>query len=88
MQYLLEWGFDKHLCQDYMWIRKRKPEDKPLNNRNLWNKKQIRKLLLIVTIADLKQFTDKNKSNTYIGTFIELYNWKNRGQVHEIYGMV
>ncbi len=43
---------------------------------------------MIVTVTDPEQFTDKGKSSTYIGAVIKLYNWRNRGQVHEIYRMV
>ena len=43
---------------------------------------------MIVTVADPEQFTDKSKPITYIGAFVELYNWRNRGQVHEIHGIV
>ena len=39
-------------------------------------------------VTDLEQFTDKNKSIIYIGAFVELYNWKNRGQVYEIHQIV
>ncbi len=39
-------------------------------------------------MADPERFTLKGKPVTYIGAFVELYNWKNRGQVHEIYGMI
>ncbi len=88
VQCSLEWGSDKHPRQDYVWIRGKEPEDGPLNDRKPWNGKQIGKLLLIVTIADPERFTDKGKSITYIGAFVELYNWRNRGQVHEIHGMV
>ncbi len=41
-----------------------------------------------MTVADLEQFNYKNKSITYIEVFVKLYNWRNDGQVHEIYGMV
>ena len=41
-----------------------------------------------MTVADPKRFTAKNKPITYTGAFVELYKWKNRGQVHEIHGMV
>ncbi len=71
-----------------MWIGRKEPEDRPLNDRKPWNGKQIGKLLLIVTVADPEQFTDKGKLITYIGAFVKLYNWRNRGQVHEIHGMV
>ncbi len=30
----------------------------------------------------------KGKPVTYIGAFVELYNWRNRGQVHEIHAMI
>ena len=43
---------------------------------------------MIMTIADPEQFTDKTKPITYIEEFVVLYNWKNRGQVYEIYRMV
>ncbi len=46
------------------------------------------KLLLIVIIADLKRFTNKSKPITYIRVLVKLYNRRNRGQVHEIYGIV
>ncbi len=41
-----------------------------------------------MTIVDLEQFIDKGKSITYIKAFVELYNWKNYGQVYEIHGIV
>ncbi len=41
-----------------------------------------------MTIADLKQFTDKGKPITYIRAFIELYNCRNHRQVYEIHGIV
>ncbi len=43
---------------------------------------------MIVIVANPEQFTDKGKQIPYIRSFVELYNWKNRKQVHEIYGMV
>ena len=39
-------------------------------------------------MADLEQFTLKNKLVIYTGALVELYNWRNCGQVHEIYGIV
>ena len=60
----------------------------PTNERKPWNGKQIEKLLLIVTVADPERFTAKGKPITYTGAFVELYKWRNRGQVHEIHGMV
>lgn len=39
-------------------------------------------------IVDLKQFIIKNKLFTLTEAFVELYNLTNRGQVHEIYGIV
>ena len=41
-----------------------------------------------MTVADPEWFTAKSKLITYTRAFVELYKWKNRGQVHEIYGMV
>ena len=43
---------------------------------------------MIVTVADPERFTAKGKPITYIGAFVELYKWRNRGQVHEINGMI
>ena len=60
----------------------------PTNERKPWNGKQIEKLLLIVTVADPERFTAKGKPITYTGAFVELYKWRNRGQVYEIHGMV
>ena len=45
----------------------------PINKKKLWNRKQIVKLLLIVTVADPKRFTAKGKSITYTEAFVELY---------------
>ena len=39
-------------------------------------------------MVDLEQFTPKSKLVIYTKALVELYNWKNRRQVHEIYGMV
>ena len=43
---------------------------------------------MIVTVVDLKEFTNKNKSITYIKTFLELYNRRNHEQFYKIYGIV
>ena len=53
-----------------------------------WNGKLIRKLLLIVTVADPEWFTLKDKPVIYTGAFVEIYNWRYREQVHEIHGMI
>ena len=45
-------------------------------------------LLLIMTMVDPEQFTYKTKPVTYIEALVELYNWKNRGQIHEIHKMI
>ncbi len=39
-------------------------------------------------MADPEQFTLKGKPVTYNGVFVEFYNWRNHGQVHEIHGMI
>ena len=41
-----------------------------------------------MTMADPKRFTPKGKPVIYTGAFVELYNWKNGGQVHKIYKMI
>ncbi len=41
-----------------------------------------------MTITDPEAFMDKGKPIIYIKAFVELYNWRNRGQVHEIHGIV
>lgn len=72
VQYLLQWGSDKCSFQDHVYIRERKSENVPFNNRNSWNRKQIRKLLFIMTIIDLEKFTNKDKLITYIEVFVKL----------------
>lgn len=64
------------------------PINRPGNEKKPWNGKLIGRLLLTVSMADLKRFTLKGKPVTYTGAFVELYNWRNRGQVHEIHGMI
>lgn len=54
----------------------------------LWNSKLIEKLLLTVTVLDIKWFTFKDKPITYIRTFIEVYNQMNSGQVHEMHKII
>lgn len=41
-----------------------------------------------MTIADPEWFTAKSEPIINIGVFVELYNWKNYGKMHEIYGIV
>ena len=41
-----------------------------------------------MTVADPERFTPKGKPVTYTGAFVELYNWRNGGQVHEIHRMI
>lgn len=38
-----------------------------------------------MTVVDLKRFTPKDKAITYIRAYVELYNWRNCGQVYGIY---
>ena len=64
------------------------PINRTSNKKKPWNGKLIRKLLLTMTVADPKRFTPKSKPITYTGAFIELYIWRNVGQVHEIYKMI
>ena len=44
--------------------------------------------MLIVTMADPRWFTLKKKQVIYSRAFVELYNWKNNGQIHEIYRII
>ncbi len=44
--------------------------------------------MLTVTVADPERFTLKGKPVIYTGAFVEVYNWRNRGQVHEIHGII
>ena len=46
------------------------------------------KLLLIVIVANLKQFTAKSKLIIYTRIFVEFYKWINYGKVHKIYRMI
>ena len=39
-------------------------------------------------MADPERFTPKGKPVTYTGAFVERYNWRNGGQVHEIHEMI
>lgn len=41
-----------------------------------------------MTIAYLEWFTNKNKLIIYIGAFVKLYNWRNRGKVYKIYEII
>ena len=41
-----------------------------------------------MTVADPERFTSKDKPITYSGAFVELYNWRNGGQIYEIHGMI
>lgn len=76
VQYLLKWVTDKHFCQNHKQIRRRESV-RFFNDKKLSNKKQIRKLLLTITVADPERFIAKNKLITYIEVFVNLYNWKN-----------
>ena len=73
VRYLLVWRTDKRPRQDHIWIGEGELIHEPTNERKLWNGKQIRKLLLIVTVADPERFTAKSKPITYTGAFVELY---------------
>ena len=53
--------------------------NRPSNKGKSWNGKFMRKPLLIVTVANPKWFTPKDKLVTYTGIFIELYNKRNSG---------
>ncbi len=38
-------------------------------------------------MANLERLTPKDKPVIYTGALVELYNWRNYGQVYEIHGM-
>ena len=88
MQFLMEWGTSKQPRQDHIWIGAGEPNNRPTNEGKPCNGKLIGRLLVTVTLADPERFTPKGKPITYTEVFVELYNWKNRGQVYKIYGMV
>lgn len=44
------------------------------NEKKPWNSKSIKKMMLIIIVADLEQFTLKNNLVTYIEVFVELYH--------------
>ena len=46
------------------------------------------RLQLIVTILDPLRRNFKNKPLKYTGAFIELFKWRNQGQIHETHGML
>ncbi len=48
----------------------------------------IRKMLLIVTIADPQQSNQKRKLMMYTRTFVEIYNWHSKGLVYKTYRMI
>lgn len=85
-QYNIGWSTDNRFCYNHIQIREKKPED--FNNRKQQNGKQIKKLLLIIIIADLDQFTTKSKSITHIRAFVKLNNQKNHEHVYKIYKMI
>ena len=68
------WGTSGQPCQDHIWIGGGEPINQPSNKGKSLNSKLIRKLLLIVTVANPEQFTPKGKPVTYTGAFVELYN--------------
>ncbi len=39
-------------------------------------------------MADPERFTPKDRPIIYTRVLVELYNWRNRGQVYEIYGII
>ncbi len=80
----MEWGTSGQPRQVHIWIG----EKELRNEGRSWNGKLIGKLLLTVTVADPEQFTPKSKPVIYTGTFVKLYNCRNRGQVNEIHGMI
>ncbi len=47
----------------------------------------IEKLLLTITVADPQRLHRKGKPVIYTGAFVEIYNWRYRGLVHETYEM-
>ncbi len=53
-----------------------------------WNSKLIEKLLLTITIINLKWFTPKSKPVTYTKVLVELYNWRNQEQIYKIYKII
>lgn len=58
------------------------------NKKKLCNGKLIKNLLLTMTIVDSKQSILIGKPVIYIRAIVELYNWRNDGQVDKIYGII
>ena len=80
----LVWGSsNSHVWQDHIWLAGNEPDE-----RSPWGGKMIGKLLLTVTVADPQRLDRKGKPVMYTGAFVEIYNWRSRGLVHETHGMV
>ena len=45
-------------------------------------------MLLTVTVAEPKRFTLQKMPVIYTEVFVELYNWRNCGQVYKIYRII
>ncbi len=61
--------------------------DKP-DERSPWGGMMIGSLLLIVPVTDPQQSNQKGKLMMYTRAFVEIYNWRSRGLVHETHGIV
>lgn len=86
MQYFLRQNTHNHSYHKFIKIEGKKPED--LNVTKAQNKKQIRRLLLTITVIDSEWLTAKSKLITDTEEFIELYNRQNSRQVDKFYGIV
>lgn len=88
MKCLMEWGTNRQLCQDHIQINGTELINQRVKKKKPQNGKLIEKLLLIITMANSKRFTPKNKLVIYTVTFVELDNQRNCGQIYEIYGII
>ena len=80
----LVWGgSNSYARQDHIWLGGNEP-----NERSPWGGKMIGRLLLTVTVVDPQRLDRKRKLVMYTGAFVKIYNWRNRGLVHETHGMV
>ena len=84
IRYSIVWGGSSSCSQqDHIWLRGNEPDE-----RSSWRSKLVERLILIVTVADPQQLNQKKKPIMYTGAFVEIYNWRFRGLVHETHGMV
>lgn len=84
-----DWQNERFWRRDYVWIQKYPPEEKNRRGRAFpWEGRMVGQLQLLFTVQDESQRNAREDHPYYTRAMVELFQWKDHGNIHPTHGMV